>query len=122
MILIPQHIETWLKNRLPNIITRTGMHRSEKPIIPFELLREPIINALVHRDYEIKGAKCQLILSPEFIQVMSPGGPLPPITLDQLQSLHRTNAKSQPSTTLCLFQNGISRRERAGNDNSAKYS
>ena len=39
MVLMPEHIEQWLKSRLPNILTRTGMKRSEGPVIPFELLR-----------------------------------------------------------------------------------
>lgn len=86
MVLIPGQVEEWLKNRLPNIMSRTGMQRTEDTVIPFELIRESIINALVHRDYDIKGAKCQLIVSPDKIEVMSPGSPLPQISLEQLQS------------------------------------
>lgn len=86
MVLIPGQVEEWLKSRLPNVMFRTGMQRTEDTVIPFELIRESIINALVHRDYDIKGAKCQLIVSPDKIQVMSPGSPLPQITLEQLQS------------------------------------
>jgi ATP-dependent DNA helicase RecG len=44
------------------------------------------VNALVHRDYGIEGAKCQLMVSPDTLVVKSPGGPIPPITLEQLQS------------------------------------
>lgn len=44
------------------------------------------MNALVHRDYSIEGAKCQLIASSEKIVVMSPGLPVEPITMDQLRS------------------------------------
>lgn len=86
MVLIPGQVEEWLKSRLPNVMSRTGMQRTEDTMIPFELIRESIINALVHRDYDIKGAKCQLIVAPDKIEVMSPGSPLPQITLEQLQS------------------------------------
>ena len=44
------------------------------------------MNALVHRDYSIAGAKCHLIVTPETIVIRSPGGPVEPITLEQLQS------------------------------------
>lgn len=60
MVLIPEHVREWLSNKLPNLLSRTGMKATEQAAIPFELIREPIINALVHRDYEIKGAKCHL--------------------------------------------------------------
>ena len=44
------------------------------------------MNALVHRDYGIEGAKCQLEAAADTITIRSPGKPLEPITLEQLQS------------------------------------
>jgi len=52
----------------------------------FELAREGIGNAIVHRDYSIEGAKCQLIATTDAIIVKSPGRLLAPITLEQMQS------------------------------------
>jgi ATP-dependent DNA helicase RecG len=40
----------------------------------------------VHRDYAIAGAKCQLVVTADTITVKSPGKPVEPITLAQLQS------------------------------------
>jgi ATP-dependent DNA helicase RecG len=40
----------------------------------------------VHRDYGIEGAKCQIEITSDTITIKSPGAPLPPITLVQLQS------------------------------------
>ena len=37
-------------------------------------------------NYDITGAKCQLVVTEDTITVMSPGAPLPPITKEQLQS------------------------------------
>jgi ATP-dependent DNA helicase RecG len=107
MVLMPEHIEQWLKSRLPNILTRTGMKRSEGPVIPFELLREPIINAMVHRDYEIKGAKCQLIVSQDSIQIMSPGAPLAPITLAQMKSFTAPMLSRNPQLHYVFSQMGL---------------
>lgn len=49
-------------------------------------MREAVVNALVHRDYDIKGAKCQLIVDPDKVVVKSPGAPVEPITLEKLQA------------------------------------
>ncbi|HEY9777210.1 MAG TPA: ATP-binding protein [Planktothrix sp.] len=107
MVLIPEHVEEWLKSRLPNVLTRTGMKRTEQPVIPFQLLREPIINAMVHRDYEIKGAKCQLIISPDKIQVMSPGAPPLPITLGQMKSFTAPTLSRNPQLHYVFSQMGL---------------
>lgn len=80
----PAQAIAWLKDKLPNPITRTAAKRQEVRETFYELLREGIVNALVHRDYAIKGAKCQLIASPHKVVVMSPGAPVEPITMTQL--------------------------------------
>jgi ATP-dependent DNA helicase RecG len=88
LILIPDLVEKWLGDKLPNVIDRSRMQRETKPALPFEMVREAVINALIHRDYDIKGAKCQLLVSEDAITIKSPGAPPPPITLEQLQSFN----------------------------------
>jgi ATP-dependent DNA helicase RecG len=107
MVLIPEHVEQWLNSKLPHFITRTGMKRIEESAIPFELVREPIINALIHRDYDIKGAKCQLIISPDNIQIMSPGAPLSPITLAQMKSFTAPMLSRNPQLHYVFAQMGL---------------
>ncbi|MBP1910333.1 ATP-binding protein [Methanolobus bombayensis] len=84
LVLIPGKVEEWMKNKLPNVIDRSSMERQQQNF-PFELIREAVVNALVHRDYDIDGAKCHLIITPNTIVIKSPGGPVAPITLDQLK-------------------------------------
>lgn len=86
MILIPDCVEKWLKEKLPKVIDRNQMVREEKDALPFEAIREAIINALVHRDYEIVGATCHLIITQDTVIVKSPGIPPLPVTLEQLQN------------------------------------
>lgn len=86
LVLIPPLVERWLRDKLPVVLDRTQMKRREVPPVPSEMVREAVVNALIHRDYEIRQAKCQLIVMADTITVRSPGGPLPPITLEQLQS------------------------------------
>jgi ATP-dependent DNA helicase RecG len=96
MVLIPGLVERWLSNKLPNVIDRSGMRRKEVPPVPFEMVREAIVNALIHRDYDIRQAKCQLIVTADTITIKSPGGPLPPITLEQLKSFNAPMLSRNP--------------------------
>ena len=85
LVLIPNLVEGWLRDKLPNVIDRSAMQRRRISPLPFEMIREAVVNALVHRDYDIVQGKCQLIITADTITVKSPGGPLTPITLKQLQ-------------------------------------
>jgi len=85
-ILAPEQALQWLRDKLPNPIDRSEARRKETNAALFELTREGIVNALVHRDYAIAGAKCQLVVRPEKIVVMSPGLPVEPITMEQLRA------------------------------------
>ncbi len=62
------------------------MERREQVDLPFEVIREAVVNALIHRDYDIAGQKCQLVVNADTITIKSPGGPISPITLDQMRS------------------------------------
>ena len=86
MVLVPEQVIQWLKDKLPNPIDRTGARRKDAKEKFYELVREGIVNALVHRDYDIAGAKCQLVVTPDTITIRSPGAPVDPITVAQLQS------------------------------------
>lgn len=86
LVLLPDQIEEWLKKVLPLSKDTSGFKRKDVPDFPIEVLREAIVNALVHRDYEIEGAKCELKIDENKIIVTSPGKPLPAITLEELNS------------------------------------
>ena len=98
-ILIPDLVEKWLRPRLPNVIDRSRMTREERPALPFDLVREAMINALVHRDYDLTGATCHLVVTADTVTVRSPGAPLAPITVEQMQAftapMYNRNPKLQ---------------------------
>lgn len=96
MILIPNEVERWLKNKLPNIIDRSQMARREKEALPFDSVREAVINALVHRNYDITGASCHLVVTANTVTVKSPGMPPPPVTLEQLQAFNAPMLNRNP--------------------------
>lgn len=84
LVLLPDQIEEWLLKVLPLSKDTSGFKRKDVPDFPIEVLREAIVNALVHRDYAIEGAKCELKIDENKIIVTSPGKPLPSISLDDL--------------------------------------
>jgi ATP-dependent DNA helicase RecG len=84
-VMIPDLLEKWLRDKLPNVFRREKMRREEHPALPFEMVREAVVNALIHRDYDIAGGKCQVIVTEDTVTVRSPGMPPPPITIEQLQ-------------------------------------
>lgn len=108
MVLIPSEIEPWLKVRLPNIINRTKMQRKERAESLLELLRESIVNALIHRNYEIEGAKCQLVFNSKSIKIKSPGAPISPITLEQLQAFNAPMLSRNPQLHYIFTRMGLS--------------
>ena len=95
-VLIPGQLEKWLDDKLPNVIDRSRMQRREVPPLPFEMVREAVVNALIHRDYDIRQAKCQLVITADTITVRSPGGPISPITLEQLQTFNAPMLSRNP--------------------------
>lgn len=96
LVLVPGEVIQWLKNKLPNPIDRSGVQREEANNKFFELVREGVVNALVHRDYDIKGAKCQISVTPDLIVLKSPGKPVKPITVEQLQSFDAPMVSRNP--------------------------
>jgi len=96
-VLVPSQVLRWLRDKLPNLIDRTEARRrgADEPL--FEIVREGIVNALVHRDYGIAGAKCQLSVTPDTIEVRSPGRPVEPITTEQLQSFNAPMLSRNPT-------------------------
>ncbi len=98
-ILIPDKVEAWLRSKLPNVIDRSRMTRAERVTVPLDLVREAVINALVHRDYDLTGATCHLVVAADTVTVRSPGAPLLPITLEQMQDftapMYNRNPKLQ---------------------------
>jgi len=95
-VLIPKLLEEWLGKVLPHSLDRNRMEHEGGIDIPFEMIREAVINALVHRDYNVEGAKCQLIIDSEIIEIKSPGGPLSPVTLKQIKEFNAPMLSRNP--------------------------
>jgi len=62
----------------------TGFDRTDIDEYPYEAIREGIINAIAHRDYNISSMSIMFSIYPDRIEIISPGKLLPPATLEDL--------------------------------------
>lgn len=99
LVLIPDLVEAWLKKTLPLSKDTTTFKRKDVSDFPIDVLREVIINAIVHRDYSIEGAKSTLEIDNDKIVVKSPGVPMPSITLEQLNTFKAPSVSRNPIIT-----------------------
>lgn len=99
LVLLPDLIEEWLHKVLPLAKDTSSFKRKDIAAFPTDVLREAIINALVHRDYEDASAKCELKIDDNKIIVNSPGKPLPAITMEELNSFKAPSLSRNPILT-----------------------
>jgi len=99
LVLIPDLVEEWLKKSLPLSKDTSSFKRKDVPNFPIPVAREAVINALVHRDYTIEGAKSSLEIDNEKIVVKSPGAPSPSISLEQLNTFKAPSISRNPILT-----------------------
>ena len=86
----------WYKELLPSHIDRSNVERGIVYEYPLEVVRELSINAIVHRDYELKGAPIYFEVNDDAIVVKSPGLPEPPLTLQQISSFTAPSYSRNP--------------------------
>jgi len=96
MVMGPDEVISWLRGKLPDAIDRSQAERKRINDAFYELVREGIANALVHRDYEITGSKIQLVVENDTVTIRSPGAPVDPITVVQLQSFSAPMVSRNP--------------------------
>lgn len=96
MVLGPDQVISWLRGKLPDAIDRSDAQHKRISDAFYELVREGLANALVHRDYDITGSKIQLVVENDTVIIRSPGAPVDPITVEQLQSFSAPMVSRNP--------------------------
>ena len=89
-------VAEWYKRNLPTHINRDMPERKSVYDYPLEVVREIICNALVHRDYSIKGAPIHFEINDNCIIVRSPGLPKPPISIEQIKAFSAPSFSRNP--------------------------
>ena len=62
-----------------------GWHRVDLPELPTELLREALVNAVIHRDYSREGERIRILIYSDRVEIHSPGLLLPGITVGMME-------------------------------------
>ncbi len=96
IILVPDQVKTWVKKVIPESMDRSDFTREKVSHFPPDVIREAIINAIIHRDYSMKGAKVELEITPNKIEVRSPGKPISPNTIKDLQNFTAISQTGNP--------------------------
>lgn len=79
----------FLRNtRLANKIVE--FKRIDIPEYPVEAIREAVINAIAHRDYNRRGAPIMVAIFDDRVEVRNPGGLLPGLNINKLEGTHAT--------------------------------
>lgn len=83
--LVEQALDFIGRNTQPSAQLSGGM-RIDRPAYPAAVLREVVVNALVHRDYSIVGTDVQVVLFDDRLEVTSPGRLPNTATVDALRA------------------------------------
>lgn len=104
LALIPDLIEEWFRKVLPTSKDTSGFKRKDIPDFPIEVLREAVINAIVHRDYSIEGARVAIEIDRDKIVIKSPGPPMPAISIEQLNGFKAPSLSRNPTIASVFTQ------------------
>ncbi|MCD4737498.1 MAG: hypothetical protein K8R53_15750 [Bacteroidales bacterium] len=96
LVLVPDQVKEWAKKVIPESMDRSDFTREKVSHFPPDVIREAIINAIIHRDYANRKAKVELEITPEKIEVRSPGDPISPNTLKDLQNFTAISQTRNP--------------------------
>ena len=82
---IAEQLLVVLKNNLliPSVVN--GLKREEKEAYPVVVLREAIVNSLVHRNYSISGSKIRVFMFDDRIEFRSPGRLPNTVTIEKMK-------------------------------------
>lgn len=74
-----------IKNNIKTPSSIKNLKREEKEEYPTLVLREAIVNALVHRNYSITGSKIRIFMFDDRIEFHSPGKLPNTVTIDKMK-------------------------------------
>ena len=74
IIALLENADSFIKNNSKMSWKIVGMERQELEEYPITARREAIVNALIHRDYQILGAEIHIDMFDDRLEITSPGG------------------------------------------------
>ena len=76
LISLLGNAEAFIRNNSKNPWTIHGMRREENSDYPYRAVREVLVNAMIHRDYQIIGTEIHVDMFDDRLEITSPGGML----------------------------------------------
>jgi len=76
--------DIFVRENIASRVRLAGLTHQEKPEYPLEAVRELLVNAVTHRDYNIQGDNIHLNIFSNRLEIHSPGGLPGPVTLQNL--------------------------------------
>lgn len=74
LITLLSNVEAFIRTNSKNPWSIRGMRREEKSDYPFKAVREVLVNALIHRDYQSMGSEVHVDMYDDRMEISSPGG------------------------------------------------
>ena len=119
LVTIPPKIEEYLGFVFPKSLDRSRFEHREITEISIQLLREVIINAIVHRDYSIAEAQILIEVTPRTIVVKSPGKPI--VAIEKLQNFTAPTVSRNPKLADVYYNMKYIERRGIGMEEIKKY-
>lgn len=87
----------FLKRNMRHTTRIEGFTKVEIREYPYEALREAVVNAVAHRDYDLAGSCIRVEKYVDRIEIVSPGLPPEPITLQKIERLDYIACSRNPN-------------------------
>ena len=84
--LVEQAIDFVRRNTGAAAILRDGIRREDIPLYPIDVLRESIVNALIHRDYLLAATDIEISIFEDRVEIISPGSLTNGITISRMRT------------------------------------
>lgn len=97
IISLLSNAETFIKNNSKTSWKINGMYREEFEDYPTKAVREALVNAIIHRDYQILGSEIHIDMFEDRLEITSPGGM---VDGSQIQDLDLTKIPSLRRNTI----------------------
>ena len=112
IISLLENAETFIKNNSKSSWEIKGMIRTERDDYPTKAVREALVNAIIHRDYQILGSEIHVDMYDDRLEITSPGGM---VDGSQIQDLDLSKIPSlRRNTIISDFFNRLHFMERRG--------
>jgi len=105
LVLLPEKIEEYLEFVFPKGFSRSSFERTESVEASSTAVLEVIMNAIVHRDYTIAGARIMIDIDDEKVVVYSPGKPL--CSIEKLNNFTAPSFSRNPKIAHIFFEMGF---------------